>query len=107
VRARVYGADAHRLPVTDLVTAALAHQHECGVAHVDGDYAEIAEHGGLTYQHRRPSLPAEGGGEHPVAGRQRALKKELAQLLRQLPTKDSEALLERVVQEAREAAASA
>ena len=106
-RLALYGAEAHRLPVTDLVTAALAHQRECGVAHVDGDYEQIAEHGGLTYQHRRLSLPAEGGEEHPVASRQRALKKELAQLLHQLPIKDSEGLLERVVQEAREAAASA
>jgi len=102
-----YASEAHRLPVTDLVSAALAHQHECGVAHVDGDYDQIAEHGGLTFQHRRLALRAAGGEQHPIAGRQRALEKELAQLLHQLPTKDSEALLERVVQEAREVAASA
>lgn len=103
----LYAPEAHRLPVTDLVTAALAHQHECGVAHIDGDYEHIAEHGGLAYKHRRLSLSTERGEQHPIAGRQRALKRELAQLLHQLPIKDSEALLERVVQEAREAAASA
>jgi predicted nucleic acid-binding protein len=106
-RLALHAPEAHRLSVADLVTAALAHQHECGVAHVDGDYEQIAEHAGLTYKHRRLALNAEGGEQHPMAGRQRALKKELAQLLHQLSTRDAEALLERVVQEAREAAASA
>ena len=64
-RLALHAAEAHRLPVTDLVTAALAHQHDCGVAHVDGDYAQIAEHGGLTYQHRRLALRAERGEQSP------------------------------------------
>jgi len=106
-RLALYAPEAHRLPVADLVTAALAHQYECGVAHVDGDYEQIAEHGGLTYRHRRLALGAGGRRQHPIAGRQRALKRELAQLLHQIPARDSEALLERVVQEVRDAAASA
>lgn len=106
-RLALHAPEAHRRSVTDLVTAALAHQHDCGVAHVDGDYEQIAEHAGLTYQHRRLTLGAGGPEQHPIAVRQRALKRELAQLLHQLPTKDSEALLERVLHQAREAAASA
>lgn len=93
---------AHRLPVTDLVTAALAHQHGLGVVHCDGDYAEIAEHGGLKFKCRRIELEA-GGGEskRSVAARQRELRRELFQLLHRASIEEAEAFLERAVEQAR------
>lgn len=99
-------AEGHRLPVPDLVTASLAHQHGCGVVHLDDDFEELARNSGLNFEQRRIELPEDapaGGTGHPAAGRQRALKQELSQLLHQMPILDAEAALERVVRELRAA----
>lgn len=40
----------HRLPPSDLVIAACAHQAGTGVLHYDRDYDLIAEHTGLVYE---------------------------------------------------------
>lgn len=98
-----HAPEGHRLPVTDLVTAALAHRHRCGVVHCDGDYEQIAEHGGLSFPHRKIEIPDTPTGAHPDAGGQRALKKELGQLLHRMPASQAEVFLERVVGEARAA----
>jgi len=50
-------AEAHRLPIADLVTSALAHQHRAGVLHFDSDYDAIAEHGGLRFETREVCRP--------------------------------------------------
>lgn len=55
-RLALHQPEAHRRPVADLITAALAHQHECGIINLDGDFDEIAERGGLTYSTRRISI---------------------------------------------------
>lgn len=47
---------AHRLPIPDLITAALAHQLGCGVVHLDGDFELLAEHGGLAFKRFRVEL---------------------------------------------------
>ncbi|HVE68103.1 MAG TPA: PIN domain-containing protein [Solirubrobacteraceae bacterium] len=94
-----YDAEGHRLPVTDLITAALAHQAGCGVVHCDGDYEQIAEHGNLNFEHHRIAIPT-ARGEHPVAGRQRALKRELFQVVHQMEVADAEAFLEKAVDDA-------
>ncbi len=102
-RLAAHAREGHRLPVTDLVTAALAHRHHCGVVHCDGDYEQIAEYGGLSFPHRKIGISDSPTGAHPVARGQRALKKELGQLLHQMPAIQAEAFLERVVEEARAA----
>jgi predicted nucleic acid-binding protein len=97
-------AEGHRLPVPDLVTAALAHQHGCGVVHLDGDFESLAQHGGLEFADRRIELPEDdpdGGAGHLRAGRQRALKQELGQLLHQKPIGEAEEILERIVEDLR------
>lgn len=101
-------AEGHRLPVPDLVTAALAHQHGCGVVHLDDDFEQLAQHGGLRFEARRIELPeagADGGADHPQAGGQRALKRELWQLLHQKPIAEAQEILERIVQELRRGSA--
>lgn len=105
----LHAAEAHRLPIPDLVTAALAHQHGCGVAHIDIDFEILAEHSGLTFQQRRIDLPPPGDGSgavHPVAADQRALVKELRQLLHRKPAADAEAFLAGAVQQLRDEDAS-
>ena len=98
------GAEAHRRPVTDLLTSALAHRHGAGILHFDRDYGAIAEHGGLDFTARRVCRPEdlERSGEHPVAGTQRALKKELHQLLHQLPVGEAEEWLRVAVERLRD-----
>ena len=61
--------EGHRLPIADLVTAALAHQHRAGVLHLDSDYPVIAEHGGLEFETREVCQPRdlEAVGGHPRA----------------------------------------
>jgi predicted nucleic acid-binding protein len=58
--------ESHRLPVTDLVTAAIAHQREMGVVHCDGDYELLAQHSGLTFTQRKIAVPRCGGAAGPV-----------------------------------------
>ncbi len=96
-------AEAHRRPIADLITSALAHQHGCGVIHLDGDFELLAEHGGLAFDVVRVKL-ADGGMEptaHPAA-KQRQLKTELAQLVHQMPLDQAERFLAGVVDQARE-----
>jgi predicted nucleic acid-binding protein len=99
------GPEAHRLPVPDLITAALAHQHACGVVHVDEDFELLARRSGLEFEQRRIELPGDRSGSatgHPQANKQRALKQELSQLLHRKPVAEAEEILERVVRELRE-----
>jgi predicted nucleic acid-binding protein len=42
----------HRLPPTDLIIAACAHEARAGVLHYDGDYDLIAEHTDLAFESR-------------------------------------------------------
>lgn len=107
-RLAAYEANAHRRPVVDLVTAALAHQHHCGIIHHDGDYEIIAEKGGLAVSLFRITLDEEAaaGAVHP-ARRQRQLRTELAGLIHQLPVAEAEELLDAIVRQARERVASA
>lgn len=102
----LHRAEAHRLPIADLVTAALAHQYGCGVIHIDDDFALLEAHSGLTFTAHELELPAQGVGDAGPAPRQRALKKELAQLLHQMPVADAEAFLEDVLEQARRRLAS-
>ncbi len=55
--------EAHRLPMPDLVTAALAHQRGCGIVHLDGDFEQISAHAGLRFEQRRLDVPS--GGSSP------------------------------------------
>lgn len=100
-RLAAHAPQAHRLPVPDLITAALAHQHGCGVVHVDGDFDLLAAHAGLDFEARGLNLPSAADAPTP-ATRQRELKRELAQLLHQMAIPDAEAFLERAVAQARE-----
>jgi predicted nucleic acid-binding protein len=104
-RLALAGPEHHRRPVADLLTAALAHQHDCGLVHIDRDFELIAAHGGLPFTERRLRLPGSGDAPHP-AETQRALKRELSQLLHTLPVATAERLLERAVADARQAAAT-
>lgn len=103
-RLAAHEPDAHRLPVADLLTAALADRHGCGVIHADGDFETLGRHSGLAFEDRKLELPPTTAVEHGTAARQRALKRELARCLHQLPVEDAEALLERAIAEARELA---
>ncbi|HET6508211.1 MAG TPA: PIN domain-containing protein [Baekduia sp.] len=93
------GTDFHRRPIADLLTAALAHQHDCGLVHVDSDFELIAQHGGLAFTQRRLELPESNGAPHPATS-QRALKRELHQLLHQLPINTAETLLKQAIVDA-------
>lgn len=97
-------AEAHRRPIADLITAAVAHQHGCGVLHLDGDFELLAEHGGLAFDVVRVKLREPDGDDeqaaHPAA-KQRQLKTELAQLLHQMPLDEAETFLGAVVDQAR------
>jgi len=100
-----HDATAHRLPVADLVTAALAHQHRSGVVHCDDHFELLANCSGLQFVQRRIELPADDAQRssgHLIAGRQRALKQEPFQLLHREPVADAEAFLERTVRALRE-----
>lgn len=102
-------AEAHRRPVPDLITAALAHQHRCGVVHLDGDFDLLAQHSGLGFEVFRIELDDEDdGGADAVrpAKKQRALKTELAQLVHRLPIEEAETFLEEVAGHARERVAA-
>jgi predicted nucleic acid-binding protein len=93
------GADFHRRPIADLLTAALAHQYGYGLVHIDRDFELIAQHGGLAFTQRRLELPEASGEPHPAAP-QRALKRELHQLLHRLPADIAETVLRRAIAEA-------
>jgi predicted nucleic acid-binding protein len=71
------GREHHRRPIADLLTAALAHQHDYGLVHVDRDFELIASHGGLPFTQRRLHLHGSDDAPHP-AETQRALKRELS-----------------------------
>lgn len=101
-----HDAVAHRRPIADLVTAALAHQHRCGVVHLDGDFDVLARYSGLQFEVRRIELGNAGRSANHPARRQRGLKTELAQLVHQMPVDDAEAFLEDVVRLARERVAT-
>jgi predicted nucleic acid-binding protein len=101
-----YQRFAHRRPVPDLITAALAHQHECGVIHLDGDFDILADHAGLSFPVFRIELdddgsPGGGRAAHPAA-KQRQLRNELAALTSQMPIEDAETFLADALERARE-----
>jgi hypothetical protein len=75
-RLALSGPEHHRRPVADLLTAALAHQHDCGLVHIDRDFELIAEHGGLPFTQRRLHLPESGDG--PLAGAVAAARRAAA-----------------------------
>lgn len=89
---------AHRVPVTDLLTAALAHQLGAGILHADHDYEQIAKNGAIDLPTHRCQAK-DAGAVNGKAARQRELKKEVAQLLHQLSADRSEEVLERIVVE--------
>jgi len=95
--------EAHRIPITDLVTAALAHQHGGGVLHFDGDYDTIAANSALHLETRLVCRAEDlsSTDEHPIAGAQRALKRELFQLLHHRSVADAEAFLRQAVDDLR------
>lgn len=99
--------EGHRLPIPDLITAALAHQHNCCVVHIDGDFELLAEHSGLVFNEERVELAADDGDDgdspHPAI-KQRALKSELAQLVHRMPIDQAEEFLADVVAQARDSA---
>lgn len=98
-------AQAHRRPVSDLITAALAHQHGCGIVHLDGDFELIAEHSGLEFEVFRIEFTEDDAGGGPAAHpakKQRRLKNELAQLVHRMPIDEAGRFLEDVVEKARE-----
>lgn len=92
----------HRRSVTELLTAALAHQHGVGVLHADADYTLISEGSGLDFAQRRCVVDDAESPDSPGAS-QRQLKKEMSQLLHQLPVEESEALLRQFVDELKSA----
>lgn len=92
--------EAHRLPVADLLTAVVAHEQGVGVIHCDDDFEALANHAGLTFPEERLEVDSDRGSPHPIAGRQRELKKQLFQVLHQLPVDDAEKLLESWVAQA-------
>lgn len=96
------GAEAHRKPIADLLTAALAHQHELGVVHCDNDFDDLRAKAGLEFSVKQLAVEAADDEPHDIAAKQRALRRELAQLLHRAPAEKAEELLERAVVEARE-----
>jgi predicted nucleic acid-binding protein len=100
-----HGPESHRLPISDLLTAAIAAESECGIVHIDGDFELIAEHSGLRFEHRRLRLPDSRAETPSPAARQRELRRELNGLLHAVPVADAERLLVRFVEETRDAQA--
>jgi predicted nucleic acid-binding protein len=101
VRLASHDAESHRIPLSDLLTAASAVHHGCGVIHIDGDFELLAQHGGLEFEHRRLVLPDSVSTPVSPAAKQRELRRELARLLHQLPIDEAEQLLERAVRDVR------
>jgi predicted nucleic acid-binding protein len=97
-----WAPEGHRIATADLLTAALAHQHRCGVIHIDRDFLELAERSGLTFEERMLAAPGEGQGNETARG-QRQLRAELSQLLHRMPVASAEAFLTDTVDRARAA----
>jgi predicted nucleic acid-binding protein len=102
-RLAAHAPTAHRLPLSDLVTAALAAQHRCAVVHVDRDFALLAEHGGLDFEALRLRLEAPPSVGDELVHAQRTLRRELHEALHLLPMRAAVAELERAVVAARAA----
>lgn len=96
------GAEAHRKPIADLLNAAFAHQHELGVVHCDNDFDDLQAKAGLEFSVRHLPVEPVEDDPHDTAAKQRALRRELAQLLHRARAEKAEELLERAVVEARE-----
>jgi predicted nucleic acid-binding protein len=97
--------DGHRLPVADLLTAALAAEGGLGVLHVDKHFDRLATAGGLGF----PSAAvcsvddlARVAQQSPAA-RQRELRRTLNGLLSRLPVERAEQLLAEFTAHARAA----
>lgn len=99
-RMAAWAPEGHRIAIADLITAALAHQHRCGVIHCDRDFLELAEHSGLAFEQRMLASP-ESGESNATARPQRQLRAELAQLLHRMPVDSAEAFLTDAIERAR------
>lgn len=99
-----HSADGHRVPIPDLLTAVIAHEHGAGVLHCDGPFALLSEHAGLSFPEDELEFDAPDSCSNPAA-RQRELKKQLNQTLHLMPIDEAEKLLEAAVQQARSQAA--
>ncbi|MGO9901939.1 MAG: hypothetical protein ACLP0J_20145 [Solirubrobacteraceae bacterium] len=85
-------ADSHRLPVADLLNAALAVENQCGVLHLDRHYERAART--LGFEAEWVCDPAEiKNREDSPAERQRSLRRELYTVLSRLPMDRAERLL--------------
>lgn len=95
-----HSLEGHRIPISDLLTAVIAHEHGAGVLHCDGDFELLSNHAGLRFPENRLEFEGSGASSHPAA-RQRELRKELAHELHQLPFEEAEKLLEEWLAHAR------
>lgn len=101
------GRDGHRLPVPDLLTAALASEHELGVLHLDSHFDELSGTDCLHFKSVAACAPDEIDevtGRSP-ATRQRQLRRSLNAALSRLPIERAEALLVEFVAQTTAAAA--
>ncbi|KAB2846520.1 MAG: PIN domain nuclease [Hyphomicrobiaceae bacterium] len=95
-----HGAESHRVPITDLLTAVIAHEHGAGVLHCDGHYALLSTHAGLSFPQKQLEFESDAASDHPAA-RQRELRRQLNQALHRLSIEDAEALLGKWLAQAR------
>lgn len=100
-----HSADGHRVPISDLLTAVIAHEHGAGVLHCDGHFTLLSEHAGLSFPEEELEFDAPDSSSNPAA-RQRELKKKLNQALHRLPVDEAETLLEETVGKAQSQASS-
>lgn len=94
-----HSPEGHRVPISDLVTAVIAHEHGVGVLHCDGHFKLLSEHAGLSFPEDELEFDPPDGSSNPAA-RQRELKGQLNQALHQLPIDEAERFLEEAVEKA-------
>lgn len=92
--------EGHRMPISDLLTAAVAHQQGCGVAHIDSHFTMLARHTDLRFQERRLQLPSESAGTDSAIKRVRDLRKQLARELSRKASADAAGVLEQALEAA-------
>ncbi len=102
VKLAAHTTDGHRLPVADLLTAALAAERGLGVLHIDKHFDRLATIGDLDFK----SAPACSSsdltdikGTSPAA-RQRELRRTLHATLSRLPSVRAEELLTEFIERA-------
>jgi len=103
VKLAAHSADSHRLPIADLLTAALAAERGFGVLHVDKHFDRLATIGDLDFK----SAPACSSSDltdikdTSPAARQRELRRTLHATLSRLPSVRAEELLKEFIERAR------